>query len=158
MSPRPPAPRVTVPHRTVVWIDARGATLVRWDGVRPSLRHLDSDIPARHRSTGHVPHAPTVHHGGAGPGHAAEARRLDREARFLRGVADRIDPADELQIIGPGTVRQRLASVIAADDAAHHRERHVEVTPAEPMTDAQLRARLRTLAGVPVRRTGRALP
>lgn len=158
MSLRSPAARIAQRHRTVVWIDGRGATLVRWDGVTLTRRRLESDVPPRHRSTGHVPHPPTVHHGGAGPGHADEARRLERQARFLRRVADRLDPADELHLIGPGTVRERLASVIAADDAAHHRERHVEVAPAGPMTDAQLRARLRTLAGVPPRRAGRALP
>ncbi|HSL76351.1 MAG TPA: hypothetical protein VK867_05360, partial [Candidatus Limnocylindrales bacterium] len=48
----------------LVWIDAREATIVRVSGDGATVRRLESEVPAHHRSTGHVRHEPSVRHGG----------------------------------------------------------------------------------------------
>lgn len=135
---------------TVVWIDARVAVVARWDGTEERLTRFQSDVPARRRSTGHVTHSPTIRHGGGGgPSDAGEARRLEHLARFLDRVAEHIGPADAVEILGPGTIHERLASQLARADATQRRERPVHAAHAAPMSDAQLRAELRLRAGVP---------
>jgi hypothetical protein len=148
----PAAPTADQP-RTVVWIDSRVAILARWDGTDASLTRVRSDVPVHRRSTGHVTHNPSIAHGGGMvPQGNGEARRLEHLARFLRGVADRLDPYDALDIMGPGTVHERLAVLIREGDDAGHRERLLSVRSAAPMTQAQILARLRILAGIPAPR------
>jgi hypothetical protein len=52
---------------TLVWIDAREAVIARWQGGESHLERLHSDVPAHHRSTGHVTYDPAVGHGGVAP-------------------------------------------------------------------------------------------
>jgi hypothetical protein len=143
---------------TLVWIDSRGAVVVRRIERSPSFELVESAVPAHHRATGHVRHDPLVRHGGGQSQVAEEPRRLDHLARFLDAVATRL-PADEnLLIIGPGTVREHLAKRVTETDARHGVHRDVECLPAPPMTRRQLAARLRTAAGdEPIRQSaGRA--
>jgi hypothetical protein len=133
---------------TLVWIDARTATVVRRDGVDIRASRLHSDVPAHRRSTGHVRHDPGLRHGGGGsPQDAGEPRRLEHLARFLATVADRIGPDDDLVVLGPGTTREHLARRVSEGDARRHAARRITSEPAAPMTDHQLVAALRTLAG-----------
>ena len=136
--------------RTLVWLDSRTAVLARWDGTDISLRHIRSDVPVHRRSTGHVTGAASsaAHAGGLAPRDDGEARRLEHLARFLRGVADAVEPFDALVVTGLGTVPDRLATLLRDADAAGHRTREIIVTPAGHLTDRQLLARLRLLAGV----------
>lgn len=66
---------VTQPS-TFVWIDSRGAVIVRWQDDRPRLERVASEVPAHHRATGHVRHDPGVRHGGGPPQTAAAPPRL----------------------------------------------------------------------------------
>ncbi len=144
----PAAPTADQP-RTMVWIDSRVAILARWDGTGTRVTRVRSDVPVHRRSTGHVTHNPSIAHGGGmAPKSDGEARRLEHLARFLRAVADRVEPYDALDIMGPGTVHDRLAVLIREDDDARHRDHSMTVRSAAPMTQRQILARLRVLAGV----------
>ena len=138
---------------TLVWIDAREAVIVHCHDDLPRIVRLESDVPAHHRSTGHVRHDPAVRHGGGGPSQTAgEPNRLDHLRRFVHVVADRLDPDDDLLVIGPGTVHLRLERHVRESDAheGHHRAVSCEASP--PLTDRQLVARVRRFSGTDPRR------
>ncbi len=140
---------------TVVWIDSKEATIARWVDGRPRILRLQSDVPAHHRATGHVRHDPTNRHGGGGPPQTAgEPHRLEHLARFLDHVASRLPDQDDLAILGPGTVREHLETLVTDADAQHRRSRIVICEASKPLTDGQLVAKLRALVGLkPARRT-----
>lgn len=140
----------------VVWVDAERAVACRWLGERAEFERYESDVPAHRRSTGHVRHAPDVHAGGHAQD-AGEAHRLEHLRGFLADVARAVEPDDVVWLIGPGTAHDRLASLIAADDREHGRRREVRSTPSGRLTDRQLAARARELAGDPPRRRRRAI-
>jgi hypothetical protein len=149
MTLQDPAATTAERPRTVIWIDSRTAILARWDGTATAVVRLRSDVPVHRRSTGHVTHNPAIAHGGGVAPHTdGEARRLEHLAHFLRTVADRVEPYDALDVLGPGTVHERLAALLRDDDAAQHRERPVTAAPAPPLSERQLLARLRSLAGI----------
>ncbi|MEX1169124.1 MAG: hypothetical protein WEE50_03170 [Chloroflexota bacterium] len=137
---------------TLVWIDAREAVIVRWADDRSRVERIKSDVPAHHRATGHVRHDPAVRHGGGRPQTAGEPHRLELLKRFVEDVADRTAPDDDLLILGPGVVRERLARRIRELDDDRERSRSVTSQPAMPATDRQLIARLRQFAGAAPRR------
>jgi len=140
---------------TVIWIDSQEAILARWQDGRPEVEHLRSDVPAHHRTTGHVRHDPTVRHGGGGPGQsAADARRLEHLARFLDQVGARLPETDGVAILGPGPVAEQFERQVRDADAHHRRVRPVTREPIGLQTERQLIARLRRLVGEPpVRRS-----
>jgi len=111
-----------------------------------------SDVPAHHKATGHVRHDPNVRHGGGRPQTAGEPHRLEHLKRFVAEIADRLAPDDDLLILGPGTVHERLARQLSETDARCGRPRRIACEPSSPMTDHQLVARLRTFAGLDLRR------
>lgn len=139
--------------RALVWIDAREAVVVRMQGDRTRIDRVASDVPPHRRATGHVRHEPDIRHGGGGsPQTAGEPRRLEHLKRFVADVANRLALEDDLVILGPGTVHERLARYLAESD--EHRGRHrlmaCEVSPR--LTDRQLIARLQRFAGIEPRR------
>ena len=133
-APLSPAPARPAPA-TLVWIDAREATVVRRkDGVT-RLQIVKSDVEPRHRATGHVRHDPGVRHGGGGPPQTAgEPRRLEHLARFLGSVADALPDGENLVVLGPGTVHERLARLIEERDRDHRIHRRIVCEPAARMT------------------------
>jgi hypothetical protein len=139
---------------TLVWIDAHDAIIVGHRGGEIVLERIASDVPDHRRSTGHVRHDPSARHGGAGgaPLPAGEAQRQEHLTHYLRIVADRLPVADDLTILGPGSVREHLERALLDEDRRHHRERQVSTAPAERMTDRQLTARLNRESGVEPRR------
>ena len=69
-------------------------------------------------------------------------------------MAARIEATDSVAIIGPGPVRDRLDREVRGADARRHVVRDVAAAASPRLTDRQLIARLRVLAGdVPRRRT-----
>jgi hypothetical protein len=145
-------PRPTI----VVWIDSREARLVRVESVEHApigVERIESDVPAHHHSTGHVRIHPPGRHGGGG---AVEDRIEDARDEHLRAyvaeVAGRIDPDADVEVVGPGTVRERLARVLRAADRRHSSPRLVTTRAAPPWTDPQIVARALELAGQPLRR------
>lgn len=137
---------------TLVWIDAREAVIVRWQDDRARLERVESEVPARHRATGHVRHDPNVRHGGGGPQTAGEPHRLEHLERFLEQIATRLPADDELFILGPGIVREGLERHVREMDKHHKRSRSVSCEASSRLTDRQLIARLRRFAGVVTRR------
>jgi len=133
---------------TLVWIDSREAFVVRWLHGEAKVEHLESDVPVHHRTTGHVRHDASRAGGGGGvPQASVEARRLEHLARFVADVADLVPSADEVVLLGPGTVREHLANQIEQLDARHHRARPVACRAARPLTVPQLVALLRSEIG-----------
>lgn len=140
------------PPCTLVWIDARRAVIARWRDGKAGIEHVESDVPAHHRATGHIRHDPAIRHGGGSSQAAGEPHRLEHLDRFVDRIAGRVAPDDHLLILGPGTVRHRLAQVVRASDERHARSRSVACEPAPRLTDRQLLARLRHLADADPRR------
>jgi hypothetical protein len=144
-----------VDHRssTVVWIDARAAVIVHLDGDRARVERVESEVPAHHRATGHVRHDPAVRHGGGGsPQSAGEPHRIEHLNRFVDDIANRLVSDDDLLVLGPGTVHERLARQLSERDRRHRRIRHIACEASRPLTDRQLIARLRRFAGAEPRR------
>jgi len=138
---------------TLVWIDAREAVIVRWQDDRARLERVDSEVPAHHRATGHIRHDPAIRHGGGGPPQTAgEPHRLEHLQRFVEDIAGRLAPEDDLFIVGPGTVHERLARRVRLADTHHQRSRIVGCQASSRHTDRQLLARLRQFAGLAPRR------
>lgn len=143
----------TIPGHTLVWIDTRDAIIVGHRAGEVVIERITSDVPDHHRSTGHVRHDPTMHGGGgSAPLSQGEPQRQEHLSRFLRIVADRLPVADDLIILGPGTVREHLEQELLRSDGRHHRTRAVTSAAAERMTDRQLVARLHRESGIEPRR------
>jgi hypothetical protein len=136
---------------TLVWIDAREARIVRWVDDAASVERVESDVPSHRRSSGHVRHDPSIRPGGGGgsAATAGEPRRLEHLARFLEAVARRL-PDGDLQLIGPGTVHERLATVVRRADPRGSRQISLAASP--PRTERQLIAEVRRLVGRAPRR------
>jgi hypothetical protein len=133
---------------TLIWIDAREASVVRWVDGAAVVRQLVSDVPAHRRSTGHVRHHPDVRHGGGGsPQTAGEPRRLEHLARFLDAVAEVPPDEDDLLVLGPGTVQEHLAAQLRERDRHRHIIRDIDCEPAARLSRRQLVARLRRAIG-----------
>lgn len=138
---------------TLVWIDSRDAVIVRLREGEARLARVESEVPAHHRATGHVRHEPAIRHGGGGsPQTAGEPHRLEHLKRFVTEVAGRLDPDDELLVLGPGTVHERLARQIADGDEHRGHARAIVCEASPPVSDRQLVARLRRFSGVEPRR------
>jgi hypothetical protein len=137
---------------TLVWMDAREAVIVRWHAGEVQVERLLSDVPAHHRATGHVRHDPAVRHGGGGAQDAGEANRLEHLARFIDLVATHLPSDGELLILGPGTVRDRLGHRVRETERRIAGARTITIQTAGRLTEPQLIARLRQLAGVDQRR------
>jgi hypothetical protein len=141
------------PDCTLIWIDAREAVVVRWHAGDVHLERFHSDVPSHHKATGHVRYDPTVRHGGGAPKDTGEANRLEHLTRFVDLVAGHVPPDDALVILGPGTVRDRLAHRVRETDRHASRTRSVTCEAATRLTDRQLVARARRVAGEERRRT-----
>jgi hypothetical protein len=142
-------------HRagTLVWIDAREAVIVRIQGHRARIERVESEVPAHHRATGHVRHDPAIRHGGGGsPQSAGEPHRIEHLNRFVGDIANVLNGDDDVLVIGPGTVHERLAGQLSETDEHHGRHRDISCQTSPPLTDGQLVARLRRFAGIEPRR------
>ena len=143
MSGEPRSSTSAAAPRTLVWVDAAEAIIVRWDGAA-GIEWLVSQVPAHRRGSGHVTHDATRRTIGSPP---PDRHRLEHLRQHLRQVADRIEPGDDLEVIGPGTVREHLAAMIAAEDRLHHRRREVRTRRSPRLSEPQLVARVRAAAG-----------
>jgi hypothetical protein len=146
--------RTTAGATTLIWIDSEEAIIVRWDD-RATIERVRSDVPGRHRSTGHLRVDPTVRHGGGG----ASADTIDRARRehlraFIEQIAEHVPANDDVTVVGPGLVRERLERSLRADDRRHGRHRLVHSSAAEHLTEQALVAHVRELAGDLPRRRG----
>jgi hypothetical protein len=142
-------------HRasTLVWIDAREAVIVRTQGDRGRIERVESGVPAHRRATGHIRHDPGIRHGGGGsPQTAGEPHRIEHLNRFVADIANRLAADDNLLVIGPGTVHERLARQLSEGDEHHANHRDISCQTSPPLTDRQLIALVRRFAGVEPRR------
>ncbi len=134
-----------------VWIDARAATILRWNGQSASQARIESDVPAHHRPSGGAAERGMITHGAGGPRAAGERHRLEHVRAFLAQVRAAL-PVDDVLLVGDGTLVDRLAREIVNDDAHHHRARRVAVEHSNPLSEPQLLAKVRLFAGSPPRR------
>ena len=136
----------------LVWIDSKLARILRWRG-RVVTEKLDSDVPPHVRGTAHVRHDPLVRHGGSGRGQDdAERRRNEHLRAFLRAVADRLGDDDQIEILGTGTVGERLATLLRREAARRPSPPSIAVLHSMPLTPRQMAARLRQRLGLHRRR------
>lgn len=148
------SPAMTGTSHTLVWIDAREAVIVRRRDGEIAIERLESEVPGHRRSTGRVRHDPDIRHGGGGgaPRSAGEPHRQEHLAHFLRIVSDRLPVADDLTILGPGTVREHLERGLREADRHHLRQRSVRSEPSTRLTERQLVKRLDRESGIESRR------
>ncbi|HEY7937283.1 MAG TPA: hypothetical protein VID26_09190 [Candidatus Limnocylindrales bacterium] len=141
-------------HGTLVWIDAHEAMVLSWLDEAAHVTRFRSDVPDHRKSTGHVRHDASIRHGGGGGSaqDAGEPRREEHLNQFVDLVARRLPADDDLLILGPGTVRERLERHVRELD--HHllHSRTVTVTASGPRTERQLIAQLRTAVGAEPKR------
>jgi hypothetical protein len=82
----------------------------------------------------------------------ADQARLERVGgalpAFLEAVAARVPETDDVVVVGPGTIRQRLERQLRHADRAQGRSRVVRCTASERLTEQELVAHVRKLAGV----------
>lgn len=136
----------------LVWIDAREAIIVAWADGQARVVRVESAVPAHHRSTGHVRHDPSIRHGGGGPQRADEPHRHEHLAQFMREVEAGLPAGNDLYLIGPGAVHERLADRVREHDRRSGCARTVRCETSARHTDRQLVALLRRRAGSPARR------
>jgi len=137
---------------TLVWIDTEEAIIVRW-ADRATVERIRSDVEGRHRSTGHVRFDTTASHGGGSEADIAERARREHLRAFLEEVAAHVPENDDVTVVGPGLIRERLEHSLRTDDRRHGRPRHVHSAPADRLTEQELVAHVRALAGdAPIRR------
>ena len=143
---------------TLVWIDSRSAVVLRWhDGPRVTRHELA--VPPHEKSVGHVRHDPSRHGGGRAQT-GLETHRLEHLRQGVERVAADIPGDEDVVVLGPGTVRERLAAHLRGEDEKSGRAgmvrgqtvRAIRSEAAQRMTEAQLVERLRELVGEPPRR------
>jgi hypothetical protein len=137
---------------TLVWLDATVALVVCLRGKDVRVERLQSDVPAHRRATGHVRHDPSVRHGGGRSQSAGEPHRTEHLNRFIGEIAKRLATSDDVLILGPGTVHERLAGQLAKRDRRRRATPTITCVPSGPMTDRQLITRARRFAGAEPRR------
>jgi hypothetical protein len=152
MSSTTPALPTSEPPVSLVWIDARRAVIATWRAGAPHIDTVAADIPPRDRSVGHVRQDPAIRHGGGQRQDKLDHRRADREREFLEAVTARIPATGRVDVIGSGEMHVHLARRLREAPGATASPREVTTEPAKPMTDAQVVARLRELAGHPAPR------
>jgi len=144
---------MTTEPRTLVWIDADRAIIVRWDGA-PALTRVESEVPKHRRLGGMVRRDADLRTRGSPP---PDRHREEHMRQYLRTVADVLVGTDDLEVIGPGTVHEHLATLLRDEDRVHGRTRTVLASRAGPLTEAQLIARVRIAAGDPPKRGRRSI-
>ena len=137
--------RVTDGATTLVWIDSEEAIIVRW-GDRATVERVRSDVPGRSKSSGHIRIDPTVRRGG-GTADTAERARREELRLFVAEVAAHVPASDDVTVVGPGVLRGRLERTLREDDRHRGRHRLVHSTAAERLTEQELVAHVRALAG-----------
>lgn len=144
VTPEVPDPRTLA----LVWIDARLARILRWrDGVVTET--IMSDVPPHVRTTAHVRHDPAVRHGGSGRGQDdAERRRNEHLRTFLKSVAARLRADERIEILGTGTVGERLATHLQRSTVRRLPPPVVTFTRSAWLSERQLAARLRQRLGL----------
>jgi len=152
MSSTTPANSNDEPLVNLIWVDARKAVIATWRGGAPHVDTVAADIPPRDRSVGHVRQDPAIRHGGGQRQDKLDHRRADREREFLDAVTARIPAAGRVDVIGSGEMRLHLARRLREAPGATASPREVTTEAAKPMTEAQVVARLRELAGHPAPR------
>jgi hypothetical protein len=147
LNPVPASLDHTSDPATLVWVDSTEAFIVHWNG-RATIDHVSSDVPPRHRRTGHVRRNPAVGHGCSGPaGGYPDRDRSEHLRTFLGEVARLVPETGEVRVVGPGVVRELLTRLIVETDRHHGRIRVVNSQPQGPHTERQLVAHVRAMAG-----------
>ncbi len=133
---------------TLVWIDARQAVIAHWVRDTVEIERIPGDLPPRDRSVGRMRHNPLIRQGGGQPQTRLDHRRQEAEHAYLDAVLSRVPTGGAVEVIGPGPIRHHLVRRLR--DRPHAGTAgEVRTRPADQMTEAQIAARLRELAGHP---------
>lgn len=126
----------------LVWIDAREAVITTLADDVASVERVTSDVPGRHRATGHIRHEAGIRHGGGHEATAGEPRRLEHLDAFCKRVAELVPATADVVVMGPGMVRHHLERRLHVAGGVLTTRRVVS-HPAGRMTERQLTAWLR---------------
>src|SRR5688572_17789350 len=83
----------------LVWVDSRAAVVARRWGGHDRIERFESEVPARHRSTGHLRHNPAFHGGAGWMRDAGEPHRLEHLARWIDRVRRRLPDDVDIAIL-----------------------------------------------------------
>lgn len=133
---------------TLIWIDARQAVVARWGEGAARLDRVAGDLPPHERSLGHVKHNPLIRQGGGQLQTRLDHRRHEAEHAYIDAVLVHVPDEGYVEVIGPGPMRHHLVSRLLRRERPGA-ARVVRTQAADQMTDAQVAARLRELAGHP---------
>jgi len=106
--------------RTLVWIDAREAIVVSWLEDRAQVERL-----------------------AASPSDSGEATCPDDPTRFVDEVAEHLPLDDDLLILGPSPIRDRLELRVHELDKHRRHRRAIAASSSAPQAQRQLLAQLR---------------
>jgi hypothetical protein len=135
---------MTTLHTTGVWINAAGATVLRWGPEGLALRErLEADIPVHHRSTGRPP---TETHA------AREGSRAERLRAFFAQVTALLPTQDDLLLLGDGEVVEHFGDHLAEHEKGRKPVRRMALERSCPLSERQLIARIRDFSGATPRR------
>ncbi len=141
---------------TLVWIDSEEAIIVRW-ADRATVERVRSDLhahPGGHgNGHGHGPQGLAGRHD-AGQRDVAQRARQGDLRLFVDDVAARVPGSDAVTVVGPGVLRARLERMLRADDRRHGRHRLIHSAAADRLSEQELVARVRELAGEQAPRVG----
>jgi len=137
---------------TLVWIDAREALVLTWNGKAPVTRRLVSEVPIHTAAMPHVRHDPLIRHGGGLEHDAADPHRNEHVRRFLQQVVAALPADSDIKVTGHGDMLAHLAGAIREHDEHRPAPRKIVVEPSQLLTRPQLAAQLRELVGAPLRR------
>ena len=147
--------RIAEPATTLVWIDSEEAIIVRW-ADRATVERVRSDVPGPapfHRPRPSDRPATTVAGPGRKPPNGLAERGLPPSSTTWPGSCHRMETCSSS---ARGWSAERLERDIRAEDRQLGRHRHVHAAPAERLTEEELVARVRELAGeAPKRRACR---
>lgn len=143
------------PPVTLVWIDARQAVVARWERGSVQVERIAGELPPHDRTVGHTRRNPLIRHGGGQPQTRLDHRRQEAEHAYLEAVTAHVAGDGAVEVIGSGPMRHHLARRLRAQ-ARPGVPRPVHTAPADQLTEAQIVARLRELAGHPPARQSSA--
>ena len=141
-----------------VWIDHRNAFI-----VRPTIKECEvvtvlSEMEPHHKSTGGKGKSrPFMHE--SGPSSASHRDRSDENTMhvYLSGVAAKLQGADRIFLLGPGSAKDCLRNLLVQGESEHHLL-DIAVEAAQQMTEPQLKAAVMKHFGHPARRSWRGAP
>jgi len=139
---------------TGIWIDNSRAVVVRMNGDEAIVKHLDSEVESKHRSTGGI--RAKVHY----LQRTSVSQTRNREKRendfrkFFKRVQSEAGQGDNYVILGPGQTKLNFKAYLMSSGQDETRFDRLETTHSR-MTDPEIVAMIKERLGKPAPRFGK---